>query len=818
MSYSIRILGYAFVLFFFSNFVSAQEATIQGFVFAENNTPLENALIKLNNKTTVTLSNGYYSIKAPANQIFSISISHIGYKPIVTQSVKLSENEIFVFNPVLKINITQIGEIIVSASGTKKTLGITAIAPELVKNIPGATAGIGTILKLLPGVNSNNELSSQYHVRGGNYDENLIYINGIEVYRPFLIRSAQQEGLSVVNSSMVQNIAFSAGGFSAKYGDRLSSMLDIAYKEPTTSSVEATASLLGGGITLATASKDTKFSAITGIRYRNNNLFITSQQIQSNTNPIFADAQTYLTYRLHPKWQINVLGQLSKNVYKNRPTKRQTNFGTITNPKTLTVFYEGEEENNYSTSMGAIKIAHQVNATTSLYAQASIYDTSETEFSDVTAQYELSLQNGEPQQPDEERNLGTQLTLADNKLKAIITALNIGGTITKNKSEWSWGLHYKKEQFKDVLKESEFIDSANTILTPVNPNLSTNIPEEIFGELIVPFTAINTSNDAQNQRISGFLQHHNSVALNEHLLTYTLGVRAHQWTTTILESKKTQRFISPRVQLQFIPNWDKNMRFNMAIGNYQQPPFYRELRAQNGQLNGNIKAQNSTHFVFGNEYSFRLFNRNFKLLSEAYYKSIRQLNSYTIEDVRIRYAATNTAKAYAYGADFRLHGAFVPGTDSWVSLGYLKTEENQNNRGYIARPTDQRLKFGLLFQDYVPTIPNLKMYLNLVYNTGVPGGSPTFTDPYIYQTRLPDYKRADLGISHIFVDENKRINTNGWLRHCKELSVGIELFNLFNNQNSITNTWVRDVESKNEFAVPNFMTGRVLNIKLNVQF
>ncbi|WP_338039491.1 hypothetical protein [Maribacter litopenaei] len=301
-------------------------------------------------------------------------------------------------------------------------------------------------------------------------------------------------------------------------------------------------------------------------------------------------------------------------------------------------------------------------------------------------------------------------------------------------------------------------------------------------------------------------------------LYYNIGIRAHHWIVSGRNVEKVSHTIlSPRAQIALKPNWKKDILFRLSTGLYQQPPFYRELRDSTGKINPNVKAQKSFHAVASNEYSFLLWERPFSLTSEAYYKKLTQVNSYTLEDVRIRYSANNNAEAYVYGAEVRLNGAFVPGTESWISLGYMETKENRNNQGYISRPTDQRFKMGILFQDYIPNIPDLKMYLNLVYNTGVPGGSPSYADPYIFQNRLRDYKRADLGISYIFADKNKTFDKDHWLNAFKNLSVGFEIFNMFNNQNSITNTWVRDIDSKNEYAVPNYLTSRVLNLRLQMR-
>jgi hypothetical protein len=358
-------------------------------------------------------------------------------------------------------------------------------------------------------------------------------------------------------------------------------------------------------------------------------------------------------------------------------------------------------------------------------------------------------------------------------------------------------------------------DGTPTIILCDNPGQA----ERPFNAPIIPFSGINARNFVKTNRLSGYLQYGRQAKWLKHDIYYNAGIRAQRWSVGGDGINKAAHIIfSPRVQFAIKPFGDEDILFRAAAGMYQQPPFYRELRDERGIIQPDVKAQKSFHFVVGNEYSLTLWGRPFTLLSEAYYKILSNINPYTLEDVRIRYAARNTARAYAYGFDLRINGAFVPGTESWVSLGYLKTEENIEERGYISRPTDQRLKVGILFQDYIPTIPSLRMYLNLVYNTGLPGGSPNYADPYIFQNRLRDYKRADLGISYIFADINKKYPKNHWLYRFKELNFGFEIFNLFNNQNSITNTWVRDVESKQQFAVPNFMTTRVLNLKLRMRF
>ena len=334
----------------------------------------------------------------------------------------------------------------------------------------------------------------------------------------------------------------------------------------------------------------------------------------------------------------------------------------------------------------------------------------------------------------------------------------------------------------------------------------------------MPYQNIRATNFNTINRFSGYAQWNKQSEIGSSQIWYHLGARFQGWNVAgALEEGKTQFVVSPRAQFAIKPDWDRDMVFRISGGLYHQPPFYRELRDLEGVVNPNVKAQESVHIVLGNDYNFKMWNRPFKWVTELYYKSLSDVNVYSIDNVRIRYVANNNAKAYAQGLDFRLNGEFVPGTESWISFGYLKTEENYENRGYIARPTDQRLKFAMLFQDYMPNIPSVKVYLNLVYNTGLPGGAPAYSDPYLYQNRLNDYRRADIGFAKVFVDASTQNTKKGWLKNFKELAVGLEIFNLFNNQNAITNTWVRDVYSKNQYAIPNYMTSRVFNVKINAR-
>lgn len=806
-----------------STMAFSQNATIRGVILDENDTPIYDVNIKAGDLGTATNINGFYELKIPANQDVTIVFTHLSHKPI-TQTFNLKSGQELEFNPVMKVDVEQIGVVVINTNTRQSVTGVTTIAPEMIRTIKGAQPGVENILKTLPGVNISNELSTQYSVRGGNFDENLVYVNEIEVYRPFLIRSGQQEGLSFVNTDLVQNVDFSAGGFQAKYGDKLSSVLDITYRNPIKFGLRADLSLLGGSIAAETVSKDSKFSGIVGLRYRDNSLLINSLETETNVVPVFADAQTYLTYKFSDKFHLNFLGNLSLNKYDFKPQNRQTNFGTIDNPVALLVFYEGQEKDRYQTAFGAFKANYFVNDDLTLKLISSAYHTTEEEYFDILAQYRLGEVNsniGDEDLGEVEfsEGIGSQLTHARNNLDAVIVNVEHKGDYKiDEESTLEWSAKYTHEDIRDRLVEWEVIDSAGFSINPPNIDAFNDQPYSPYEGPLVAFQNVRATNKVLIDRLQAYLQYSKRTKLGEHDVFYNAGVRVHNWNVSgeAIESKSHTVF-SPRAQFAIKPNWEKDMLFRFAAGMYYQPPFYRELRDSSGVVQPDVKAQKSVHFVLGNEYSFELWDRPFKLVSEAYYKSLSDVNPYTLENVRIRYRAKNNAKAYAYGLDLRLNGEFVKGTESWFSFSYLKTEENIEDRGYIARPTDQRLKFGVLFQDYVPSIPDLKMYLNLVYNTGVPGGSPSYADPYDYQNRLRDYKRADLGISYVLVDQNKTYNSS-WKRHFKELTVGFEIFNMFDVQNSITNTWVRDVYSKRQYAIPNYLTPRVFNVKLSTRF
>ncbi len=810
-----------FTFLFLFQILQSQTAEIKGVITDPEGKIIENVSVSYGVTGTSTNKNGEYLLQIPSNKSVSILFSHISYQNLIKR-FNIPSGKTLNFSPKLQIKTEEINEVIVKDQKAEAE-GITKIKTEDVKNIPNATQGVESILKALPGVNFNNELSTQYNVRGGSFEENLVYVNGIEVYRPFLIRSGQQEGLSFVNPHLTQNVSFSSGGFQAKYGDKLSSVLDIEYRKPTEFSIQLEASLLGASATIEGTAFQNKLLAMVGARYRNNSLFVNSEDTESNFEPSFTDVQAFLSYQFNDKFVIEFLGTFSINDYNFTPYTRRTNFGSVINPLALFVHYNGKEEDEYQTLFGALKGIYNPNENLSISLTTSSYNTQEKEHYDLLAFYGIGdlnsdFSSNEFGDVNFVQAIGSQLDHARNDLEANISNIALKADFKNNNNLFELGAKYQIENIKDRINEWQMIDSAGFAIRPPYLQPKNDEPYSPYNTPIVPYMNVRALNDVSTNRISGFAQWSNKTAIKDHTIWFNLGVRAQHWTVSGKDIEtESHTVVSPRAQFSIKPDWNRDLLFRVSGGYYHQPPFYRELRDSLGVVHPEVKAQQSIHFVIGNDFSFKMWDRPFKMVSEIYYKSLTEVNPFTIDNVRIRYFAKNNATAYATGFDFRLNGEFVPGTESWFSFGYLVTKENIEDRGYISRPTDQRLKFAILFQDYVPNIPSLRMYLNMVYNTGVPGGSPSYADPYLYQNRLRDYFRSDIGISYVFVDLQKQGKKN-WEKSFKELSAGIELFNMFDAKNSITNTWVRDISTNQSIAVPNYLSGRVLNVKVSMRF
>jgi hypothetical protein len=810
------------LLFLLSTFVFSQTSRLKGIILDAYNKPVSNVNVTCLQETTTSNENGFYDIAVPMNKKVIVVFSHISLKK-VTVALTLKSVEYQEFNLTMNDNSEQMGDVIVFSKSRKRVQGIVNIEPEMIRKIPGAIAGVENLIKSLPGVNSNSDLSTTYSVRGGNYDENLVYVNEIEVYRPFLIRSGQQEGLSFTNTDLIQNVEFSAGGFQAKFGDKLSSVLDITYRKPKVFGAIVEASLLGGSLAVDAVSKNKKWTAITGVRYRNNSLLVQSQETQTNFTPSFVDVQTNVNFQATEKLQFSFLGNIAQNTYLYQPLARETRFGTQDKPQVLKVLYEGQEKDKYQTYFGAIKTTFKQSENFNLKLITSLFHTKEQEHFDIQAEYGLSKEDNLGADSSGKvsfiNGIGSQLDHARNDLDALIFNAELKGFHNVNKHQLEWGVKYTQESIRDRLIEWEVIDSAGFSLKPPRIIFKNNQPETSYIGPLVPYKNVRATNFNTISRFSGYAQWSLKSNWGSSEVWYNAGVRMYNWQITADNyTSYSKTVFTPRAQFAIKPKWNMDMLFRLSGGIYHQPPFYRELRDGDGVVQPAVKSQKSVHLVLSNDYNFLMWKRPFKLVTELYYKSITDVNTFTIDNVRTRYAANNNAVAYAQGLDVRLNGEFVPGTESWLSFGYLKTEENTADKGFISRPTDQRLKFGILFQDYMPKFPSVKLYLNLVYNTGLPGGSPSYSDPYLFQNRLRDYRRVDLGFSKVLIDESTGKMGSGWFKSLRELSLGLEIFNLFNNQNAITNTWIRDVSNKQQIGIPNYMTTRVFNVKLNARF
>ena len=790
----------------------AQQAIVRGIIINNNQVPIQNATVTSGSNGTTSNENGFYSLQVQSNKDILVIFQHIGYQNS-TIKLQLEQGEIYELNPVIYESEEEIDEVIVHANKQQIIKGMTTLTPETIRNISGANAGVENLLINLPGVNSNNELSTQYAVRGGNYDENLVYVNEIEVYRPQLIRSGQQEGLSFLNPDMIQEVQFSAGGFEASYGDKLSSVLDITYKSFSENQTLFSLSRLGGNLSWSLGKE--KWSAITGFRYRDNGLLVNQKETETNFNPSFTDLQTFITYVHSDQLLFNILAAFSTNTYRYEPLIRQTNFGTIGQPKALVVHYDGNEKDKYTAFTGALKTTWITNNNNSYRLILSNYQSVENEHFDILSKYRLgdpntSLGGEDLGEVSFTSGVGSQLVHGRNNYSAQIIDGKLKGKHIKGNHQLDWGIGYRREHINDRIVEWEVVDSAGFSIRSPSGLITNDQPYTSFTGPLVPFAYVRSTNQTQIQRMSGFFQWSQRGLLGNALYWLTAGVRIQRWK---LGNEKAKYITSPRVQLSFRPKNKDHVLYRLATGLYSQSPFYRELRNRDGVINPNVDAQKSIHVSLGNEFQFSMWDRAFLFQSELYYKQLKELNAYNLENVRVRYDANNQSKGFVYGLDLRLNGEFVPGTESWISLGLMSTEENRNNRGYIPRPTDQRIKFAMLFQDYVPSMPFLKMNLSLVYNSGLPGGAPIYADPYDYSGRLRDYKRADLGIFYVVNDKNKSL-----VPFLKDLIIGFEIFNVFNVQNAITMTWVRDVSSKSQFGIPNYMTPRVLNLKLSAEF
>ena len=794
--------------------------SISGTITDEENNTLPSVNIAILNSSigATSLNDGSYNMEVPANKSMVVAYSFIGYEIEKIRLPMLKRGQNYTLNIQLKAKNTLLNDVIVKDKKSRK-VSFNRIKPKHVKILPGSQGGIEAILKTLPGVSSANELSSQYSVRGGNFDENLVYVNGIEVYRPFLIRAGQQEGLSFVNTDMVSSILFSAGGFEAKYGDKMSSVLDITYKRPRENAASLQLSMLGGSAHFEGASKNGRFSYLVGARHKTNEYVLNAMDTKADYIPKFSDLQTFINYELNTSWQINFLGNISKNKYTMIPENRDTEFGTLNEALKLTIYFEGQEVDKYETYFGALSTTYQPSTHLNLQFTTSAFQTFEQENFDILGEYwlyqlENNLGSDDFGNIAFDRGVGKYINHARNSLNARVMNFSHKGNYNNEDLKVDWGFRAQKEAIEDKISEWNLIDSAFFNYPHPNDNIG---GEADPNQQIVMSELLKTQINLSSYRNSGYMQF--SKDINN--ITINAGTRGSYWTYN------EELLLSPRATIAYAPLWEKDIVFRAASGIYYQSPFYKELRTPEGTLNSNIKAQKSTHYVIGADYLFYSWGRPFKWITEVYYKNLENLIPYKVYNVRTQYLANDLSNGYAKGIDMKINGEFVSGVESWASLSVMKTEEDivgdyiinadgsTSEAGFIPRPTDQRVNFSMFFQDYIPGNPNYKMHLNMVYGTGLSFGPPN-SEKHQDVLRIPDYRRVDIGFSAVLKDENKKSRIK-WLNAFNSIWVSAEVFNLLDINNTVSYLWVADVSGR-QYAVPNYLTARQLNAKLILSF
>lgn len=815
----------AVLLCFLPLFSHAQNAVVEGYVTDENGQGIALVSVGVVNLEkpigTSTAENGFFRLSVPAGIELELLFSHTSYQAY-KQKIKLQDKQKKKLQVSLQAATVQMEEVSVQGERQRNNTYVH-LSPLEGQTLPGITGGVEGLVMSLPGVNNNNELSSQYSVRGGNFDENLVYVNGIEIYRPFLTRSGEQEGLSFVNPDLVQTLTFSSGGFDARYGDKMSSVLDIRYKQPQQFGGSVGLSFMGGHLHLEGTSKNKKFTYLAGLRQKNSQLVLKKLDKTGQYKPSFTDFQLLLSYQADSKNKLELLGNIAHNRYKFTPKSQQTKFGTSGNTKSFWVDFNGFEIDRFTTYFGALTWTHQATAHSRHNLTASFFNTVERENFDIEGYYRLSEtmsdNNGHAVEGDV-LGTGHYMDHARNYLNGIISALDYTGRQQTSVAHVQWGFKYQYEDIIDHLDEWHMEDSAgyNLPLLPQNPPGQENPPSPPALQNVYK-----ADHHTVSHRFNAFAQAKFDFNTQERYVL-DAGIRFSYWT---LNREFTW---SPRLNLNIKPDWKREVHFRLAVGQYVQPPFYKEMRDLYGHLNKNVKAQKSIHAVFASDLYFKWWNRPFKFTAEAYYKYLYDLNPYEIDNVRIRYMANNNGKGYAAGVDLRLDGEFVPGVNSWVSLSFMNTRENiayydadgiKRYSGWVPRPTNQLFSLNLYVQDYLGKKKNFKLYLNAVYATGLPSGdSKRLEDPSLLKgrkTRLPDYKRVDVGLSCLLKGQDRKLSPKNPLGYLKDIWLTLELFNMFQMRNTISYMWIPTVDGTS-YAIPNTLTPLQVNLKLEITF
>lgn len=790
----IRYIALLVIMVMTGSGVSADNFTLTGRVVDEEQKPIELATVSCIEQGKVTMTNlkGEFSISLKSTDSVTVKFSMVGYN---------ARKRLF-RNPKGKISVDiqlpsmqALGEIVVTEK-RRQTTGTEQLDIKDIKAVPSTSGNaVEELIQQQAGVSTHNELSSQYNVRGGSFDENSVYINNVEIYRPLLIRSGQQEGLSVINPDMVKSIGFSTGGFEAKYGDKMSSALDITYKRPEKFEANVAASLLGASAYIGIGGK--KLAMSHGIRYKTNRYLLGSLETKGEYKPNFLDYQTYISYKPNERWTIDLIGNISENHYNFTPTDRETSFGTMENVKSFRVYFDGQEKDIFRTIFGTINISRHFGKNTTVSLLASAFHTKEQETYDTQGQYWL-----DDTQTSTNLGVGTYMEHARNYLTADVGSLKLMMRHRMKHHDIEAGLTYKKEKVKEKSREYEMRDSSGY-----------SIPHS--AERLDLIYSLNSRNELNSHRFEGYVQDTYRFASgdeNQTLYTLNFGIRFNNW------SFNKETIISPRASLAIIPAFNQNVTFRFATGLYYQSPFFKELRdttTVNGvtvaTLNNKIKSQRSIHVVAAFDYRFRMKDRPYKFTAEAYYKALSNIIPYNVNNMKITYSGGNMCDGYAAGLDMKLYGEFVPGTDSWVTFSVMSIKQKINGQ-WIPMPTDQRYAINLHFTDYFPGTERWKMTLKLAFADGLPFGAPHKGLAY-QDFRAPAYKRADVGMSYRAYDNDDR-KKGGMF---KNIWVGVDCLNLFGISNVNSYYWVTDITNQ-QYAVPNYLTGRQINGKILLEF
>ena len=786
----------------------AQRATISGFVRDDKGRPIETAIVAdaATGIGTNTNAKGFYMTDVPAGKTLNIVYSFQG--ELVRRIVQLSAGEMRNIDVVLTLK-NELVEFVLKDQKARFEAGSVLIDPNLIPLNPSPGGGLEDLIKLAVG--SHDELTSQYSVRGGSFDENLVYVNDFEIYRPFLVRAGQQEGLSFVNPDLVSNVNFSVGGFQARYGDKLSSVLDVTYKRPTQFGASVMLSLLGANLHLEGTSKNRKLTYLIGARQKSNQYLLQSQPTKGVYNPSFTDLQALVNYRIGSKWELEVIANYARNRFTFFPESRTASFGVLNQAYQLDVFYQGGEFDQFDSKFGGVSVAyHPADSRFKLKFLASGFQTNEYETYDINGQYLF----GELQTDMSKANFGQIKTylgtggiqdFARNYLNVSVGDIGVRGSYDAKKNFIQFGANAIVTSISDDLHEWERRDSA-AFTQPYNPDM---LQMAYF---------YNSSANFSYTRVNAFIQ--DNIHFDPaNKLVATLGIR---FNYSFLNSE----FItSPRAQLAWKPVWVHDWVFKFSTGLYAQPPFYREMRDLTGGINMQLKAQKSYQAVLGGDYNFKMYGRPFKITVETYYKNLWDMDPYYYDNVRIRYTGKNDAVGYVYGGELRLYGDLVKDATSWISIGVMKAAQRITDsagipgyNNYFPLPSDQRFSLGMYFEDYIPKHKNYKVHINAIYATGLPFGSP---NGHLYQdiSRVPAYKRVDIGFSALLLDsERKNHPAHSFFNNIKSIWASFEVFNLLSIQNTLSYTWIQDQTSQQQFAVPNRLTSRLLNLKLLFNF